>query len=39
MHYRKLWIALAVVVIGSFIVLGLVGKQMIDNETSITEGC
>ncbi|MEO8098551.1 MAG: nitric-oxide reductase large subunit [Acidobacteriota bacterium] len=35
MQYRKLWIALAVVVISSFIVLGVVGKQMIDNAPPI----
>lgn len=35
MEYRRLWIALAVVIIGSFIVLGGVGKQMIDQAPPI----
>ncbi|MCC6590552.1 MAG: nitric-oxide reductase large subunit [Bryobacterales bacterium] len=31
MSYRRLWIALGVVIVASFVVLGIVGKQMIDN--------
>jgi nitric oxide reductase subunit B len=34
-EHRKLWIALAVVIIGSFVVLGGVGKQMIDQAPPI----
>ena len=35
MSYRRLWIALAVVIIGSFAVLGGVGVQMINNAPPI----
>lgn len=35
MQYRKLWIALAVVVIASFVVLGGVGRQMISQAPPI----
>jgi nitric oxide reductase subunit B len=35
LDYRRLWIALAVVIIGSFVVLGVVGKRMIDNAPPI----
>jgi nitric oxide reductase subunit B len=35
MEYRKLWIALAIVIIGSFAVLGIAGKQMIDGAPPI----
>ncbi len=35
MEHRKLWIAFAVVVIGSFAILGGVGKQMIDQAPPI----
>ena len=35
MEYKKLWIALSIVIIGSFAVLGIVGKQMIDQAPPI----
>lgn len=35
MSYRRLWIALGVVIVASFVVLGSVGKQMIDNAPPI----
>lgn len=35
MQYRRLWVALAIVIVASFLVLGGVGKQMIDNAPPI----
>lgn len=37
MEYRKLWIALAVVISGSFIVLGSAGYKMISGPPPIPE--
>jgi nitric oxide reductase subunit B len=34
-EYKKLWIALSIVIIGSFAVLGIVGKRMIDQAPPI----
>ncbi len=37
MSYKRLWIALAVVIIGSFAVLGGVGVQMLSNAPPIPQ--
>jgi hypothetical protein len=34
-EHKGLWIALAIVIVGSFLVLGGVGKQMIDQAPPI----
>jgi nitric oxide reductase subunit B len=34
-EHKRLWIALAIVIVGSFVVLGAVGKQMIDQAPPI----